>query len=178
MEFVATKISGVVVLTPRVFDDARGWFCESYNKRILAEYGITCEFVQDNRSSSAKAGTLRGLHMQAVPYEQAKLVSCLRGCILDVAVDVRRDSPTYLQWVAVELSAENRKQLFVPRGCLHGFVTLCDDVEVAYKVDAFYSAAHDVTVRWDDSAFGIDWGITQPILSNKDVNAPLWEEIA
>jgi len=178
MDCLATKIPGVVVLTPRVFDDARGWFCESYNKHTLAQYGIACEFVQDNRSYSAKAGTLRGLHAQAAPCEQAKLVTCTRGAILDVAVDVRRDSPTYLQWVAVELSAENRKQLFVPRGCLHGFVTLCDDVEVAYKVDAFYSAAHDVTVRWDDPAFGIDWGVVAPILSDKDAAAKSWEDIA
>ncbi|MCL2445624.1 MAG: dTDP-4-dehydrorhamnose 3,5-epimerase [Oscillospiraceae bacterium] len=177
MDCVTTKIPGVVVLTPRVLDDARGWFCESYNKKALAQLGIVCDFVQDNRSYSAKSGTLRGLHAQAAPCEQAKLVSCTRGRILDVAVDVRRDSPTYLQWVAVELSAENHKQLFVPRGCLHGFVTLCDDVEVAYKVDAFYSAAHDVTVRWDDPVFGIDWGVEQPILSEKDANALSWEEI-
>lgn len=175
MDSVTTKIPGVVVLTPRVFEDKRGWFCESYNERSLAELDIHACFVQDNRSYSAKAGTLRGLHAQASPHAQAKLVSCTRGRVLDVVVDVRRASPMYLKWIAVELNAENHKQLFVPRGCLHGFITLCDDVEVCYKVDAFYSAAHDVTVRWNDPAFGIDWGIDAPILSEKDANAPLWE---
>ncbi|MCL2195923.1 MAG: dTDP-4-dehydrorhamnose 3,5-epimerase [Oscillospiraceae bacterium] len=174
MDCVMTKIPGVVVLTPRVFEDARGWFCESYNARALEELGVHTRFVQDNRSYSAKAGTLRGLHAQAAPHEQAKLVSCTRGRVLDVAVDVRADSPTYLQWVAVELSAENRCQLFVPRGCLHGFVTLCDDVEVCYKVDAHYAPEHDLTVRWDDPAFGIDWGVDAPILSQKDANAKGW----
>ena len=170
-------IPGVVLLEPRVHEDARGWFCESYNEHALAKCGITAKFVQDNRSYSAKQGTLRGLHVQATPSAQAKLISCTRGRILDVAVDVRRDSPTYLKWVSAELNEHNRHQLFVPRGCLHGFITLCDHVEVFYKVDALYSPAHDRAVRWNDPAFNINWGIAQPILSEKDATAPLWHEL-
>ena len=171
------NIPGVMLLEPRVHGDARGWFYESYSEQALAACGITAKFVQDNRSYSAQKGTLRGLHCQAEPAAQGKLFSCTRGKILDVAVDARRSSPTYMQWVSVELSAENKRQLWIPRGCLHGFVTLCDDVEVFYKVDAPYSPAHDVSVRWDDPAFDVDWGTSQPILSQKDANAPLWGEL-
>ena len=178
MTATAFAIPDVVLLTPRVFEDARGWFYEMYREDMLAQLGISAKFVQDNRSYSAKQGTLRGLHYQAEPVAQAKLVSCTRGRILDVAVDVRRDSPTYLKWVSAELSAENKQQLFVPRGCLHGFLTLCNDVEVLYKVDAVYSPAHDRTVRWNDPTFGIDWGVEAPLLSDKDANAPLWEGLS
>ena len=171
------NIPGVTLLEPRVHGDARGWFYEMYSQSTLAALGINAAFVQDNRSFSAQQGTLRGLHCQAAPAAQGKLLSCTRGRILDVAVDARRDSPTYLQWVSVELSAENKRQLWIPRGCLHGFVTLCDDVEVFYKVDAPYSPEHDRTVRWDDPVFDIDWGVAQPILSQKDAAAPLWREL-
>ena len=170
-------LPGVTLLEPRVHGDARGWFYEMYSQSTLAGLGIHANFVQDNRSFSAQQGTLRGLHCQGPPAAQSKIISCTRGRILDVAVDVRRDSPTYLQWVAVELSAENKRQLFVPRGCLHGFLTLCDNVEVFYKVDAPYAPEHDRTVRWDDPAFGINWGVAAPILSEKDANAPLWHEL-
>jgi len=166
-----------MLLEPRVHGDARGWFYEMYSETTLTGLGIDTKFVQDNRSFSAQQGTLRGLHCQAEPAAQGKLISCTRGRILDVAVDVRRNSPAYLQWISVELSAENKHQLFVPRGCLHGFITLSDNVEVFYKVDAPYSPAHDVSVRWNDPAFNIDWGIAAPVLSQKDVNAPLWSEL-
>ena len=167
-------LPGVTLLEPAVHGDARGWFYEMYSEKTLSELGIRVNFVQDNRSYSAQKGTLRGLHCQAEPHAQGKLFSCTRGRILDVAVDARRDSPAYLQWVSVELSAENRRQLWIPRGCLHGFVTLTDDAEVFYKVDAPYSRAHDRTVRWDDPAIGVVWGVDRPILSEKDANAPLW----
>ena len=176
MQATPLALPGVYLLEPALHGDARGWFCEMYNEAALAEIGVSARFVQDNRSFSAKKGTLRGLHCQAAPRAQGKLLSCLRGSILDVAVDARRDSPTYMQWVSAELTAENRRQLWIPRGCLHGFVTLTDDVEVFYKVDAFYSPEHDRSVRWDDPAFGIAWGVERPILSAKDAAAPLWGE--
>jgi len=176
MTFTPLALPGVTLLEPALHGDARGWFCEMYSEKTLAEIGITAKIVQDNRSYSAKKGTLRGLHCQAQPRAQGKLVSCLRGAILDVAVDARRDSPTYMQWVSAELTQENRRQLWIPRGCLHGFVTLTDDVEVFYKVDAFYSPEHDRSVRWNDPAFGVAWGVEEPILSAKDANAPFWKD--
>ena len=168
-----TALDGVLLLTPQVFGDHRGWFYESYSKRTLEALGIHTEFVQDNRSFSARKGTLRGLHCQKDPMAQAKLVTCTRGRIRDVAVDLRDGSPTYLQWIAVELSAENKQQLFLPRGCLHGFVALTDDVELLYKADNFYSPADDRSIRWNDPAIGVDWGVEDPILSQKDQTAPL-----
>jgi len=176
MTATSLALPGVYLLEPALHGDARGWFCEMYSEKTLAEIGIAARFVQDNRSYSAKKGTLRGLHCQATPKAQGKLFNCLRGAVLDVAVDARRDSPTYMRWVSAELTAENRRQLWIPRGCLHGFVTLTDDVEVFYKVDEFYSPAHDRSVRWDDPAFGIAWGVERPVLSAKDANAPLWGE--
>ncbi|MDR2687588.1 MAG: dTDP-4-dehydrorhamnose 3,5-epimerase [Oscillospiraceae bacterium] len=176
MTFTPLALPGVYLIEPALHGDARGWFCETYSEKALAEIGVTARFVQDNRSYSARKGTLRGLHCQAEPMAQGKLFSCLRGAVLDVAVDARRDSPTYMQWVSAELTAGNRRQLWIPRGCLHGFVTLTDGVEVFYKVDAFYSPVHDRSVRWDDPAFGVAWGVEEPILSEKDAGAPLWED--
>ena len=172
---IETKLPGVVILEPQVFGDNRGWFMESYSKKKLAEAGIDVDFVQDNRSFSAEKGTLRGLHCQLCPTAQSKLLTCIRGKILDVAVDIRKGSPTYMQWESVELSGENKKSFFIPKGCLHGFVTLTDDVEVMYKVDEFYSPADDRSIRFDDPALGVEWGIENPILSQKDMNAPLLE---
>lgn len=169
-------LSGVYLLEPAVHADARGWFYEMYSEAALADLGIAAKFVQDTRSYSAQKGTLRGLHCQAEPKAQGKLFSCTRGEILDVAVDVRANSPTYMQWVSARLSAENKRQLWIPRGCLHGFLTLTDDVEVFYKVDEYYARAQDRTVRWDDPAFGIDWGTASPVLSEKDAGAPLWKD--
>lgn len=173
MELLKTEIDGVFEVVPAVFGDNRGWFCETYSKREFEKLGITADFVQDNRSFSAKKGTLRGLHCQTDPRSQAKLVSCTRGEILDVAVDIRKGSPTYMKWVAVKLSAENKHMLFIPKGCLHGFVTLTDDVEISYKVDDFYSPENDRSVCFCDAAIGVEWGVDFPVLSQKDKNAPL-----
>lgn len=176
MKAIKTKVEGAIILEPDVFGDNRGWFMESYSKKKLAEVGIDVDFVQDNRSFSAEKGTLRGLHCQLNPTAQSKLLTCIRGTILDVAVDIRKGSPTYMQWEAVELSGENKKSFFIPKGCLHGFLTLTDDVEVMYKVDEFYSPADDRSIRYDDPELGVEWGDITPILSQKDMNAPLLKD--
>ncbi len=169
-----TAINGVFEIEPKVFGDNRGWFYESYSKEKFEKLGITADFIQDNRSFSAQKGTLRGLHCQTNPKAQAKLITCLKGAILDVAVDIRKGSPTYMKWIAVELTEENKKMLFIPKGCLHGFVTLTDNVEVTYKVDEVYSPENDRSVRFDDPVFGVEWGCDNPVLSEKDKNAPLY----
>jgi dTDP-4-dehydrorhamnose 3,5-epimerase len=168
-----TPIPGVLVLTPRRFGDARGWFSEVYSRAGLARARIQTEFVQDNHSYSAATGTLRGLHFQRPPHAQAKLVRCGRGTILDVAVDVRAGSPTYGHWFGTELSAENGRQLLVPVGCLHGFVTRTPDCEVLYKCSDVYAPDCDGGIRWNDPDIDIDWGLTgEPVLSDKDRAAP------
>lgn len=174
MDAVPTKIPDVIRLQPRRFGDNRGFFSETWNTKRLSDAGIEVTFVQDNHSFSAETGTVRGLHYQSPPNAQAKLVRVARGAVLDVAVDVRKSSPTYGQWVAEELSAENGAQLWVPRGFLHGFITLTPDVDLLYKVDGFYSPDSDGAVRFDDPDIGIDWGIdpTQAVLSDKDAKAP------
>jgi dTDP-4-dehydrorhamnose 3,5-epimerase len=177
MQIEPTDLPDVLVLTPRRFGDARGWFSETWNAKAMAEAGLDLAFVQDNHSRSGAKGTLRGLHYQSPPRAQDKLVRCTRGAILDVAVDIRTGSPTYARWVAVELSAENGRQLFVPKGFLHGFLTLTENAEVQYKCTDFYAPDHDGAVRWDDPAIGIDWGVTSPILSDKDARAPLLADI-
>lgn len=176
MKLNKTEINGVFEVEPQVFGDNRGWFCETYSKKEFEKVGIKADFVQDNRSFSAKKGTLRGLHCQKAPMSQAKLISCIKGKILDVAVDIRKGSPTYMKYVAVELSEENKKMLFIPKGCLHGFLTLTDNVEIAYKVDEFYSPENDRSIRFDDSKIGVEWGISEPILSEKDKKAPLLKD--
>ena len=176
-EVTDVKLPGVKIITPKAIGDNRGGFMESYSKRDLEEAGIYVEFVQDNRSYSAKKGIVRGLHFQKNPRCQAKLLACLKGRIMDVAVDLRKDSPTYKKWIAVELSEENKKQIFIPKGFAHGFVTLTDDVEIMYKVDEFYSPECDAGVRWNDPDIGVDWGITNPVLSEKDANAPFLSDI-
>lgn len=173
MNLIPLAIPDVKLLEPRVFGDSRGWFYESYNAATLKALGIDVAFVQDNRSFSAKKGTLRGLHFQKAPHTQSKLLSCTRGEILDVAVDLRKGSPTYLQHVAVRLSAENKRMLFLPKGFAHGFLTLTDNVEVFYKVDDLYAPACDRSIRFDDPQIGVPWGISDPTLSDKDRNAPL-----
>lgn len=173
MKLIKTAIDGVFEVEPQVFGDNRGWFYESYSKEKFEKIGIKADFVQDNRSFSAQKGTLRGLHCQTNPMAQAKLITCLRGAIFDVAVDIRKGSPTYMKWVAVELNEENKKMLFLPKGCLHGFVTLSENVEVTYKVDEYYSPQNDRSVCFNDPEIGVDWGITDPILSEKDKKAPL-----
>ena len=175
MDVTETELAGVILLTPRRFGDARGWFSETWNKRTLAEAGITEEFVQDNHSMSAPVGTLRGLHYQAPPHAQDKLVRCTRGGIFDVAVDARAGSPTYGRSVGYELSAENGAQLYVPKGFLHGFVTRTPDAEVQYKCTDYYAPEADGGVRWD--SVGIDWGLTgDPVLSDKDRDAPAFAD--
>ena len=176
MNLTETGINGVYLIEPAVFGDNRGWFYESYSALKFAQLGIDTVFVQDNRSFSEKKGTVRGLHCQKAPAAQAKLVSCTRGSIIDVAVDIRKNSPTYLKHVAVELSGENKKMLYIPKGCLHGFVTLTDNVELSYKVDDYYSPENDRSIRFDDPLFGIDWGTDNPVLSEKDRNAPLFSQ--
>ena len=173
MKLIQTEIDGVFEIEPKVFGDNRGWFYESYSKEEFSRLGIDADFVQDNRSFSEKKGTLRGLHCQTAPKAQAKLVSCTRGAILDVAVDIRRGSPTFMKWISVELTAENKKMLFIPKGCLHGFVALTDNVELSYKVDDFYSPENDRSIRFDDPEIGVEWGVDAPVLSEKDKNAPL-----
>lgn len=175
MKVTDTEIPEVKVVEPQVFGDTRGWFYESYNYEKLKENGIDVKFVQDNRSFSAKKGTVRGLHFQKAPFAQSKLLSCTRGEILDVAVDIRKGSPTYLKWVGVVLSAENKKMLFIPKGFAHGFLTLSDDVEVFYKVDEFYNKESDRSICWCDEKIGVDWGVESPVLSQKDIEAPTIE---
>ena len=175
MQVEDTFLPGVLILTPRRFGDARGFFSESWNRRTLVAHGIELDFVQDNHSLSGAAGTIRGLHFQAPPHAQAKLVRCGRGRLFDVAVDVRRGSPTYGEWVGVELSAENGRQLLVPAGFLHGFVTREPETEILYKCTDYYAPECDGAVRWDSC--GIDWGLTgDPVLSDKDRDAPRLED--
>ena len=176
MHIVKTNIEDVLIIEPEVFGDHRGWFTETYSKGKFKEFGIDIDFIQDNHSFSAQKGTLRGLHFQLNPKAQTKLVRCTKGKILDVAVDLREGSPTYKKWVAVELTEENKKQLLIPKGFAHGFLTLTDDVEVQYKVDEYYSPENDRSIRYDDPEIGVDWGIEAPILSEKDLNAPLLKD--
>ena len=176
MKVTETKLKGVYVVEPQVFGDARGWFTESWSEKKLAGAGIKADFVQDNHSYSAQKGTLRGLHYQLNPMCQAKMLRCTRGKIFDVAVDIRKGSPQYGQWVGVELSAENHKQLFIPRGFAHGFITLTDDVEVQYKADNYYAPECDGNIRWDDPEINVEWPIEPVILSDKDRVAPLLKE--
>jgi len=176
MKVIPTKIKDVRIIEPDVFGDNRGWFSESYNKEKLKEFGIDVDFVQDNHSFSATKGTLRALHIQESPYAQSKLVRCTKGAVLDVAVDLRKDSQTYKQWVSVELSAENKKQFFVPKGFAHGFLTLTDNVEFEYKVDNYYNKQAERYIRYDDKDIGIIWGNDNPILIERDKNAPLLKD--
>jgi len=178
MDVRATDLPEVKLLKPRRFGDQRGYFCETWSAARMAEQGLDVAFVQDNESLSAKAGTLRGLHYQAPPFAQAKLVRVARGAILDVAVDARRGSPTYGCWVAETISAENGAQILVPHGFLHGFLTLTDDTLVIYKVDNVYDAGSDGGVRWNDPDIGVDWGVAAEglTLSDKDDRAPFFRE--
>lgn len=178
MQIEETALPGVKILTPRRFGDARGFFSESWNRKLLAEHGIALDFVQDNHSVSAQVNTVRGLHFQSPPHAQAKLVRCGKGRLFDVAVDIRTGSPTFGKWVGVELSFDNGRQLLIPEGFLHGFATREPDTEIIYKCTDYYAPAADGAVRFDDPAIGIDWGLTgAPILSEKDAKAPLLAEI-
>lgn len=177
MQIEPTALPEVQILTPHRHGDARGWFAETWNAARMAEIGFDLAFVQDNHSFSARRGTLRGLHYQSPPHAQDKLVRCTRGAILDVTVDFRVGSPRFGQWITVTLSAEEGRQILIPKGFLHGFLTLTDDCDVQYKCTDFYSPGHDGAVRWDDPQIGIDWGTRTPILSDKDANAPLLADV-
>ena len=179
MQIEDTALAGVRILTPRRFGDSRGFFSESWSRRLLAENGMDYDFVQDNHSVSAKVNTVRGLHFQAPPHAQAKLVRCGKGCLFDVAVDIRKGSPTYGKWVGVELSFENGRQLMIPAGFLHGFSTREPDTEIIYKCTDYYAPTADGAVRFDDPDIGIDWGLTgAPVLSDKDAAAPFLADFA
>lgn len=177
MDLLKTKLEGVYILIPKVFGDHRGFFMESWSRRTMEEAGLFYDFVQDNHSLSTVKGTLRGIHFQKGDKAQAKLVRCVRGAVLDVAVDLRHDSPTYKQWIGVELSEENKKQLLIPRGFGHGFVTLTDHVEFLYKADNYYAPEAEGGIRWNDPDIGVDWGIDHPVLSEKDTKNPFLKDI-
>ena len=176
MKITKTKLDGVVIIEPDVFGDNRGFFMESWNKKKMEEAGLFYDFVQDNHSKSTVKGTLRGIHFQKGDKAQAKLVRCVKGAVLDAAVDLRKNSPTFKQWVGIELSAENKKQLLIPRGFGHGFVTLTDDVEFLYKADNYYAPEADAGIRWNDPDIGVEWGIENPILSEKDKKNPFLKD--
>lgn len=173
----STKLPGVIILEPQVFSDERGWFMESYNYRDIEETAFNT-FLQDNQSYTKYKNTIRGIHFQNHPYAQAKLVRVLKGAVIDVAVDLREGSPYYKQYAAVELSDQNKKQLFIPKGFGHAFLTLTDDVEFFYKCDDYYNKESERGIRWNDPDINIDWkelglSVDEPILSEKDKNAPL-----
>ncbi|MGO4853611.1 dTDP-4-dehydrorhamnose 3,5-epimerase [Phaeovulum sp. W22_SRMD_FR3] len=167
------ELGGLYLVTPRRFGDDRGFFAETWNRKVFEAAGIEIDFVQDNHSVSAKSGTVRGLHFQAPPHAQAKLVRCGRGSLLDVTVDIRKGSPSYGKWAAVELSAENGKQLLIPAGFAHGFVTRAPDTEIVYKCSAYYNQGAEGALRWNCPDIGIDWGIEEAAgISPKDAAAP------
>ena len=178
MEIIETAIADVKVLKPKVFEDARGYFFESYSEQRYRECGIDCHFVQDNESMSMR-GVLRGLHYQVAPHAQAKLIRVVRGAVLDVAVDIRKDSPTFGKYVLVELSEKNKQQIYIPHGFAHGFLVLEDNTIFSYKCDSYYSPACERGLRWDDPMIAIPWPkLDIPyILSEKDKKQPLLSEI-
>lgn len=177
MEVIKTPIEGVVIIKPRVFEDARGYFYESYNKREFDEKVAAVDFVQDNQSKSTR-GVMRGLHFQRPPFTQAKLVRCVRGRVIDVAVDIRKGSPTYGQHVAVELSEENNLQFFIPRGFAHGFAVLSEEAVFQYKCDNYYAPEADGGISIEDASLGIDWNLPldKIILSEKDKRHPMLKD--
>ena len=172
MKKIETSLPEVFIIEPKVFGDHRGYFMETWSTQNFKEIGIETIFIQDNQSFTAKKGTLRGIHYQQNPMSQTKLVRVLTGAVIDYAIDLRKGSPTYKKWVSVELSAENKRQLYIPRGFGHAFLTLTDDVTFVYRCDNLYSATCDRGIRYDDPEIGIDWGIDSPILSEKDQKSP------
>lgn len=172
MKKIETTLPGVYIIEPQVFGDHRGYFMETWSTRNFEDLGISTTFIQDNQSFTAKKGTLRGIHFQKDPMAQAKLVRVLTGAVMDYAVDLRKGSPTYRKWVGVELSAENKRQLYIPRGFGHAFLTLTDDVTFVYRCDNLYSASCDRGIRFDDPTIGIEWGVENPVLSEKDTKSP------
>ena len=176
MKVIETEIKDLYMIEPQVFGDNRGWFMESWSQKKMEEVGLFYNFVQDSHSFSEKKGTLRGLHFQKGSSSQAKLVRCVRGAVFDVAVDLRKKSKTYKKWVGCILSEENKKQFLIPRGFAHGFLTLTDNVEFVYKADNYYDPQADRNIIWNDEEINVDWGIENPILSEKDKKAPKLSE--
>ncbi len=176
MKFIATNIEGVIVveIEPRL--DERGFFSRSFCYHEFSAQGLQTQFLQANISFNHDAGTLRGMHWQEAPHSEVKMVRCTRGRIYDVALDLRRDSPTYLQWSGIELSAENARALYIPEGCAHGYLTLTPGAEIHYLVSTCYSPTHERGARWDDPAFGIEWPqVPKHIISSRDDSHPLWQ---
>jgi dTDP-4-dehydrorhamnose 3,5-epimerase len=173
MEIIETKLKGVVVLKPKVFEDARGYFFESYNRKVFTDAGITADFVQDNQSLSQK-GVLRGLHFQNNPFAQGKLVRVITGSVFDVAVDIRKNSPTYGQWFGTELTEANKLMMYIPEGFAHGFATLADNTVFSYKCTNFYNKAAEDCLLWNDPDLNIDWKLQNPLLSEKDLQGKLF----
>lgn len=173
MKKTELELQGSFILEPTYFKDYRGYYCETYSSRTMKDIGIDTIFVQDNHSFTLKKNTIRGIHFQNKPAPQSKLVRCIRGKILDYIVDLRRDSTTFMEWVSVELSEENRKQIFIPSDFGHAFITLEDNTEVVYKVDCWYEPTLDRAIAWNDPQIDIAWGVTEVIISEKDKNAPL-----
>jgi len=175
MQIITTKIPDLLIVKPAVFEDNRGYFFESYNKEKFLSQGIDQNFVQDNESKSMK-GVLRGLHFQAPPFAQGKLVRVMKGSVLDVAVDIRKNSPTYGQWASIELTESNKMMYWVPPGFAHGFVTLQDDTVFFYKCTNVYNKASEGSIRWDDPDLNINWNTENPILSEKDQHSPFFKD--
>jgi dTDP-4-dehydrorhamnose 3,5-epimerase len=176
MEFIETNLKGCFLIKPKVFQDKRGFFLESYSEKNFFEAGLVARFVQDNHSFSSVKGVVRGLHFQVQPHTQTKLVRVTRGAVYDVAVDLRKDSPTFGKWEGFELGAENFQMLYIPQGFAHGFCTLTDDVEFMYKNDNFYAAYHEGGIRWNDPSLAIPWPFENPVLSDKDTKLPLFKD--
>lgn len=174
---IETSLKGVYLLEPTVFEDHRGFFMESYNKKDFEEIGLYYDLIQDNHSLSVEAGVLRGLHFQLNPKAQTKIVRVLDGAIYDVVVDIRKKSPTFGKWQGFILTSENKRQIVVPKGFAHAVLTLVPNTQIMYKVDEYYSPQHDRSIRWNDPDLGIDWPVSKPILSEKDANAPFLKEI-
>ena len=177
MEIIETALPGLLIVQPKVFADDRGYFMETFRSDLFEKFGIDLNFVQDNESKS-KANVLRGLHFQLPPFAQGKLVRVISGAVLDVAVDIRRSSPTFGKWVAVEITAENKKQMLIPSGFAHGFLTLADDTIFAYKCTNYYDKSSERSIRWNDPEIGIEWNAIDPVLSAKDMEAPLLADSA
>ena len=175
MDVTTTNIEGLLIIKPRVFGDERGYFFESFREDIMKSNGVISKFVQDNQSMSSK-GILRGLHFQKDPFAQGKLVRVIKGSVLDVAVDIRKKSPTYGQHFLIELNEENKTMFYIPPGFAHGFLTLEDDTLFSYKCTNYYNKESEGAIRWNSKSLNVDWGIVNPILSSKDATAPTFDE--
>ena len=175
MKFTETKLKGAFVIELNQLKDERGFFARSWCKREMEEHGLNADVVQSNVSYNIKKGTLRGLHYQKDPYQETKLVRCTRGALYDVIIDLRKDSPTYMQWIGVELTADNYKMLYVPEDFAHGFITLEDQTEATYQVTQFYTPGSEGGLRWDDPAFNIEWPIEPEVISDKDKSHPNYQ---